>query len=104
MANKLLVITGGTKGMGKAIAYRFAKENIDIALTYNSNEQMALDIVEDLQNTFNIKARCYAYNILEPQTSKELFLQIDQDFDKVDYFISNWEKSEGVYMTNMISI
>jgi len=89
MSNKLLVITGGTKGMGKAIAYRFAKENIDIAFTYNSNEQIAQEIVKDLESTFGIKARCYPFNILEPLTAKELFLEIDKDFDKVDYFISN---------------
>jgi len=89
MSNKLLVITGGTKGMGKAIAYRFAKENIDIAFTYNSNEEIALEIVKDLEEKFNIKARCYPFNILEPQTAKELFLEIDKDFDRVDYFISN---------------
>lgn len=87
--NKVLVITGATKGIGKATAYRFAKEGIDIAFTYNSNEEVAKDICNDLETKFKIKARCYAYNILEPQTAKELFLEIDKDFDKVDYFISN---------------
>ena len=89
MSNKTLVITGATKGIGKACAYRFAKEGIDIAFTYNSNEEVALEIVKDLESTYGIKARCYPYNILEPETAKELFLEIDKDFDRVDYFISN---------------
>jgi 7-alpha-hydroxysteroid dehydrogenase len=86
---KTLVITGATKGIGKATAYRFAKEGINIAFTYNSNEELAQEIVKDLEVKFNIKARCYPYNILEPQTAKELFLEIDKDFDNIDYFISN---------------
>ncbi|HIP13831.1 MAG TPA: enoyl-ACP reductase [Arcobacter sp.] len=89
MSNKLLVITGATKGIGKATAYRFAKEGINIAFTYNSNEEMAKEIVVDLESTFGIKARCYPFNILEPVSAKELFLEIDKDFDNVDYFISN---------------
>lgn len=87
--NKTLVITGATKGIGKACAYRFAKEGINIAFTYNSNEQSAKEIASDLESKFAIKAKYYHYNILEPETAKELFLEIDKDFDRVDYFISN---------------
>lgn len=75
MANKTLVITGATKGIGKACAYRFAKEGINIAFTYNSNEESAKAIADDLEKTYNIKARYYPYNILEPETAKELFLK-----------------------------
>ena len=78
MSNKTLVITGATKGIGKACAYRFAKEGINIAFTYNSNEELAKDIVLDLEAKFGIKARYYPYNILEPETAKELFLKIDE--------------------------
>ena len=89
MSNKTLVITGATKGIGKACAYRFAKEGINVAFTYNSNEEAAKEIAADLESKFGIKARYYPFNILEPETAKELFLEIDKDFDKVDYFISN---------------
>ena len=89
MSNKTLVITGATKGIGKACAYRFAKEGINIAFTYNSNEESAKEIALDLEAKFGVKARYYPYNILEPETAKELFLEIDKDFNRVDYFISN---------------
>jgi len=86
---KTLVVTGATKGIGKACAYRFAKEGINVAFTYNSNEESAKDIATDLESKFGIKARYYPYNILEPETAKELFLEIDKDFERIDYFISN---------------
>jgi len=89
MSNKTLVITGATKGIGKACAYRFAKEGINIAFTYNSNEDSAKEIAADLEKTYGIKARYYPFNILEPETAKELFAKIDEDFDSIDYFISN---------------
>ena len=89
MSNKTLVITGATKGIGKACAYRFAKEGVNVAFTYNSNEEMAKEIAADLEAKYGVKARYYSYNILEPETAKALFLEIDKDFDKIDYFISN---------------
>lgn len=86
---KTLVITGGTKGIGKACVYRFAKEGINIAFTYNSNEEIAQEIAKDIEKEFNVKAKAYKYNILEPETAKELFEEIDKDFESIDYFISN---------------
>ena len=86
---KTLVITGATKGIGKACAYRFAKEGINVAFTYNSNEDLAKEVAFDLEKKYNIKAKYYHFNILEPETAKDLFLEIDKDFETIDYFISN---------------
>jgi 7-alpha-hydroxysteroid dehydrogenase len=87
--NKTLVISGATKGIGKATAEKFASKGINVAFTYNSNEKLAYEIANNLENIYNIKAKAYAFDILEPQNYKELFLKIDQDFKTIDYFISN---------------
>jgi len=89
MRGKTLVISGGTRGIGQAIVYEFAREGVNIAFTYNSNEELALEQVKDLEKNYGIKARAYPLNILEPETYKDLFLEIDKDFDRIDYFISN---------------
>lgn len=89
MRGKTLVISGGTRGIGKAIVYEFAREGVNVAFTYNSNEELALEQVKDLEANYGIKAKAYAFNILEPEKYKELFLEIDKDFDRVDFFISN---------------
>ena len=89
MERKTLVISGATKGIGKAIAYRFAKEGINVAFTYNSNEEIANEIAKDLESQYGIKAKAYPLDILEPDQYKALFKQIDEDFDRIDYFVSN---------------
>jgi 7-alpha-hydroxysteroid dehydrogenase len=86
---KTLVISGATRGIGKAIAERFAREGIDIAFTYNSNKEIAESLAKEWSRKYNIKAKAYKLNILEPETYKELFTQIDEDFERVDFFISN---------------
>lgn len=87
--NKTLVISGATRGIGRAIIEEFAKAGTDIAFTYNSNEELAKEIENELSDKYNIKIKSYPLNILEPETYKELFLEIDKDFDRVDFFISN---------------
>ena len=89
MKNKTLVISGATRGIGKAIAERFAKEGVNVAFTYNSNEELANNLANEWSNKYNIKAKAYKLNILEPETYKDLFKKIDEDFDRVDFFISN---------------
>jgi 7-alpha-hydroxysteroid dehydrogenase len=84
-----LVISGATRGIGKAILYKFAQDNIDVAFTYNSNEELAKEIEEDIKAKYGVKAKSYKLNILEPDNYKELFNEIDKDFDRIDFFISN---------------
>ena len=87
--NKTLVISGGTRGIGRAIVLEFAKMGVNIAFTYNSNQDLAKEQADQLQKDFGIKARAYELNILEPENYKEVFEEIDKDFDRVDFFISN---------------
>jgi 7-alpha-hydroxysteroid dehydrogenase len=88
-SRKCVVITGATKGIGKAIGEKFASQGVDVAFTYNSNAETANAIAADWEERFGIKARAYALNILEPDEFKPLFEAIDQDFDRIDFFISN---------------
>jgi 7-alpha-hydroxysteroid dehydrogenase len=89
MKNKTLLISGGTRGIGKAIVYAFAKEGCDVAFTYATNTQIAQEMVEDITSQYGVKAKAYALNILEPETYKEVYEQFDKDFVQLDYFISN---------------
>ncbi|WP_104730905.1 enoyl-ACP reductase [Helicobacter felis] len=89
MRGKTLVVSGATRGIGKAIAYRFAQNGVNVAFTYNKNEEEATKIAADLEATYKVKAKPYRLDILEPEQYIDLFKQIDTDFDRVDCFVSN---------------
>jgi 7-alpha-hydroxysteroid dehydrogenase len=89
MKGKTLVITGATKGIGKAIAEKFASNGVNVAFTYNSNEAVANELAARWEAEYGIKARAYALNILETDEFKPMFEAIDNDFDRIDFFVSN---------------
>jgi len=89
MNGKTLVVSGGTRGIGRMIVEEFAKAGANIAFTYNSNEEEGKKICAEIESAYNVKIRAYKLDILEPDSYKDLFLEIDKEFDRVDFFISN---------------
>lgn len=89
MNGKTLVVSGGTRGIGRMIVEEFAKAGANIAFTYNSNEEEAKKICAEIQSAYSVKIMAYKLDILEPESYKDLFLEIDKEFDRVDFFISN---------------
>ena len=86
---KTLVISGGTRGIGRAIVEEFASQGVDVAFTYNTNAELSEEIISDLSDKFGGKYKAYPLDILEPNSYKDLFKKIDEDFSRIDYFISN---------------
>lgn len=89
MEGKTLFISGGTRGIGKAIVYAFAEKGVNVAFTYNSNAEVANEIAKDVEAKYGVKSRAYPLNILEPNEYKDVFKLFDADFDRCDFFISN---------------
>jgi 7-alpha-hydroxysteroid dehydrogenase len=86
---KTLVISGGTRGIGRALVEEFASNGVDVAFTYHSNAEIAEEVIAEVSERYGVKVKAYFLNILHPGSYKELFKEIDKDFERVDYFISN---------------
>jgi len=89
MQGKTLFISGGTRGIGKAMVYAFAEKGVNVAFTYASSADTANEIVADVEEKYTVKCRAYKLDILEPLTYKDVYKLFDEDFDRLDFFISN---------------
>lgn len=89
MHGKTLFISGGTRGIGKAIVYAFAQKGCNVAFTYATKADAALEIIADVEAKHGVKARAYKLDILEPETYRDVYAEFDKDFERLDFFISN---------------
>ncbi len=87
MKNKKAIITGGSRGLGKATAIAFAKEGIDIAVT-GRNEKILKETVSELK-TYGIKAMYSAFDVCSYEDVKKGIQNIINTLGSVDILINN---------------
>ena len=82
------VITGASRGIGRAIALKLAENGINIAVIYSGNQQAAMEVVSEAEH-LGVKAICYQCNVADFERSKEICEQIFADFGGVDILVNN---------------
>ena len=85
LQGKVALITGASRGIGKAIALKFAAEGADIAFT---DIKISEDTVKELE-ALGVKVRAYASNAADFAQTHETVEQIMADFGHIDILVNN---------------
>ncbi|UAL52902.1 MULTISPECIES: enoyl-[acyl-carrier-protein] reductase FabL [Metabacillus] len=86
--NKTALITGSSRGIGKAIALRLAKQGYNIVINYARSKGAALQTAEEIEE-LGVKALVVKANVGKPEKIKEMFAEIDETFGRLDIFVNN---------------
>ena len=84
--NRKVVITGGSKGIGKAIAERFSKENIDVFLLA-SNEENLKKTASELKNKYKNNIYYHASNLKTKEGCESAIKTIENELESFDTLI-----------------
>ncbi|MCZ8397093.1 SDR family oxidoreductase [Achromobacter ruhlandii] len=84
----VILITGGSRGVGAATARLAAAQGYDVAISYVSNEAAARAVVADVQ-ALGRRALAVRADSAEPQQVTHLFAAIDQAFGRLDVLVNN---------------
>ena len=76
MERKTALVTGASRGIGRAIAEELAKKGYDLFLTCHKNEAMLLDVKRTLEETFGISCKTYCFSICDEEKLVEMFADI----------------------------
>lgn len=85
---KVAVISGGTRGIGREVAERFASEGASIALCYLRNAAAAREAAAALEGR-GVKVLVTKAHVGDPKNIDRWFDEIGEVFGQVDFFISN---------------
>ena len=97
LKGKTAVVTGGTRGIGKAIAKKFAENGANVAVIATSDNTRAQETIKELQN-LGVNARLYTCNIRDAEEVASVKEEILADFSKVDILVNN----AGVTRDNLL--
>lgn len=86
---KVALVTGGSRGIGAAIAKKLASQGADIALVYAGNEEAAKMVCAEIQEAYGITARAYRCDVADYSAVKETVAQIKKDFGSVHILVNN---------------
>lgn len=86
--NKVALVTGSSRGIGRETAIRLAEKGYDIVINYARSKSKALETKEQIE-ALGRKALVIKANVGDVEKVKEMFREIDKTFGRLDVFISN---------------
>ncbi|MCI1857208.1 MAG: enoyl-[acyl-carrier-protein] reductase FabL [Sporolactobacillus sp.] len=89
MVKKVALITGGTRGIGRAIAEKFAANGYALVLNYARKSTNAEKTKEEIKRIYDTDVQIVKANIGEVGQIHSLFQTIDKVFGRLDVFINN---------------
>ena len=88
LKDKVALITGGSRGIGRSICKSFAENGCNIAFTYNSSKESAETLIDELKE-YNVKVKLYKSDASNYKDSIALLETVVTDFEKIDILVNN---------------
>ncbi|MEA4929145.1 MAG: 3-oxoacyl-[acyl-carrier-protein] reductase [Candidatus Limiplasma sp.] len=85
---KTALVTGGSRGIGRAICLELARQGADIALVYAGNEQCAAATRAELE-ALGVRAKAYRCDVADFAATQALGAEVTADFGGIDLLVNN---------------
>ena len=88
LEGKVALVTGAGRGIGKAIALRYAEAGADVAFTDLAINEAVEQTVKELE-AMGVKAKAYASNAANFDETHDVVKQVVEDFGRIDVLVNN---------------
>lgn len=89
LKGKTAVVTGGSRGIGEAIAYKLASMGANVAIIYAGNASAAETVCEKCRQEYSVEAKAYLCNVADFSAAKETASKIKADFGTAQILVNN---------------
>jgi 3-oxoacyl-[acyl-carrier protein] reductase len=88
LKNKVALITGSGRGLGRSIAEKLAEENVSIAVT-DVNIDLAKETAKTIADNYKVKTMAYQHDVSSDSSTQEVIKAVINDFESIDMLINN---------------
>ncbi len=99
MNESVALVTGGSRGIGRAICLELARQGAAVAVNYAGNEQAAQETVEACR-ALGVQAEAFQADVSDPAACESLIAQVKEHFGRLDILVNNAGVTrDGLLMT-----
>jgi len=88
LTEKVALVTGGSRGIGRGIALAYAREGARVAVNYNRTPDGAFQVVEKIRAAGG-DAEAFPGDVGDTEQMDELFRRVDERFRRLDIYVNN---------------
>ena len=83
------IVTGGSRGIGAAVAKKLASMGADVAVIFAGNEEKALEVCNECVSAYGVQAKAYRCDVADYDAVKETVAAVKKDLGNVGILINN---------------
>jgi 3-oxoacyl-(acyl-carrier-protein) reductase len=88
LQGKVCFVTGGSRGIGRAIVHAMADSGADVAFTYNHSEEQAQELVKTIEET-GVRCRAYKADVASAEEMQKAVKQVIADLGHIAILVNN---------------
>jgi len=88
LKDKTVLVTGGSRGLGRAMCLVFAREGADIAFNYESNDAKAKEVVGEVEK-LGRRALAHRVSVTDRPACNRMVREILEEFERIDILVNN---------------
>ena len=87
--NKTVLVTGGSRGIGRATIIEFAKHGYNVVINYVSDDNAADELKKDLIENYDVDVMLAKCDISDEESVKQMVSSIIDKYGKIDVLVNN---------------
>ena len=89
MGNKVVLVTGSSRGIGKTTIIEFASKGYNVVINYNNSEVEAKELKRYVESNYNVKALTIKADVSNEKEVKNMVVEIIKEFNNIDVLVNN---------------